>query len=80
MFDRLHQLEPWLTVKVSGGVDDTKITAAIRSGQPPDVAISSNMDQIPNLCSSGAWQDLPSAVQFTQCKEIDDTVAQATGP
>jgi ABC-type sugar transport system, periplasmic component len=81
MFDRLHQLEPWLTVKVSGGVDDTKITAAIRSGQPPDVAISSNMDQIPNLCSSGAWQDLqpyiardgvdmsqfpPSAVQFTQ--------------
>ena len=81
MFDRLHQLEPWITVKVSGGVDDTKITAAINSGQPPDVAVSSDMNQIPNLCSSGAWQDLqpyidrdgvdmtqfpPSAVQFTQ--------------
>ena len=80
MFDRLHQLEPWITVNVSGGVGDTKIKAAINSGTPPDVAVSSDMNNIPNFCSSGAWQDLqpyldrdqvdmgqfpPSAVQFT---------------
>jgi multiple sugar transport system substrate-binding protein len=41
MFDRLHELEPWITVDVSGSVDDTKILAAINSGQPPDVAVSS---------------------------------------
>lgn len=81
MFDRLHELEPWITVEVSGGVDDTKIKAAINGGTPPDVAVSSDMNNIPNFCSSGAWQDLqpfidrdgldlaqfpPSAVQFTQ--------------
>ncbi len=85
MFDHLHELEPWITVKVSGGVDDAKITAAIRSGNPPDVAVSSDMNQIPNLCSSGAWQDLkpyldqdqvdmsqfpPSAVEFTQYQGV----------
>ena len=81
MFDRLHELEPWITVDVSGGIDDTKIKAAMRSGSPPDVAVSSDMNNIPNFCSSGAWQDLqpqidadgvdmaqfpPSAVEFTQ--------------
>ena len=85
MFDRLHELEPWITVEVSGGVDDAKILAAINSGQPPDVAVSSDMNQIPNLCSSGAWQDLqpsidsdqldmaqfpPSAVEFTQYQGV----------
>jgi multiple sugar transport system substrate-binding protein len=84
MFDRLHQLEPWITVQVSGGVNDTKILAAINSGQPPDVAVSSDMNQIPNLCSSGAWQDLkpyvvygvdmgqfpPSAAEFTQYQGV----------
>ena len=81
MFDRLHELEPWITVDVSGGIDDTKIKAAMTSGSPPDVAVSSDMNNIPNFCSSGAWQDLqpeidadgvdmaqfpPSAVEFTQ--------------
>jgi multiple sugar transport system substrate-binding protein len=85
MFDRLHQLEPWITVQVSGGVDDAKINAAIHSGAPPDVAVSSDMNQIPNLCSSGAWQDLQpyiardkvdmmqfpaSAVEFTQYQGV----------
>jgi multiple sugar transport system substrate-binding protein len=85
MFDGLHELEPWITVKVSGGVDDAKIQAAINSGSPPDVAVSSDMNQIPNLCSSGAWQDLApyidrdgvdmgqfpaSAVEFTQYQGV----------
>ncbi len=85
MFDRLHELEPWITVEVSGGVDDTKIKAAINSGSPPDVAVSSDMNNIPNYCSSGAWQDLgpyiardgvdmsqfpPSAVEFTQYQGV----------
>ena len=85
MFDRLHELEPWITVQVSGGVDDTKIKAAINSGSPPDVAVSSDMNNIPNYCSSGAWQDLgpyidrdgvdmsqfpPSAVEFTQYQGV----------
>jgi multiple sugar transport system substrate-binding protein len=84
MFDRLHELEPWITVKVSGAVDDAKINAAIHAGSPPDVAVSSDMNQIPNLCSSGAWQDLgpyiangvdmgqfpASAVRFTQYQGV----------
>jgi multiple sugar transport system substrate-binding protein len=85
MFDRLHDLEPWITVEVSGGIDDTKIKAAINSGSPPDVAVSSDMNNIPNFCSSGAWQDLqpyldrdgvdmtqfpPSAVEFTEYQGV----------
>jgi multiple sugar transport system substrate-binding protein len=81
MFDRLKEQKPWITVNVTGGVDDKKINAAINSGTPPDVAVSSDMNNIPVYCSSGAWQDLspwleqdqvqmdqfpPSAGEFTQ--------------
>jgi len=65
-FDRLHELEPWITVEVSGGVDDAKLNAAIHAGSPPDVAVSSDMNQIPNLCSSGAWQDLQPYIDRDQ--------------
>lgn len=85
MFDRFHELYPWITVKVSGGIEDAKISAGISSGSPPDVAVSSDMNNIPAYCSSGAWLDLqpyidrdgvdmnqfpPSAVEFTQYRGI----------
>ena len=54
---------PWITVKSTGGVDDTKILAAINSGTPPDVVLSFTLDSVGQFCASGAWQDLNPYIQ-----------------
>jgi multiple sugar transport system substrate-binding protein len=47
-----------VTVKVVGGIDDDKITAAIRSGNVPDVVSSFTSANVGKYCSTGAWIDL----------------------
>jgi multiple sugar transport system substrate-binding protein len=54
-YDRNH---PEVTVKVVGGINDDKITAAIRSGNVPDVVSSFTSANVGNYCKSGAWIDL----------------------
>ncbi|GAA0652953.1 extracellular solute-binding protein [Kutzneria viridogrisea] len=49
---------PNIKVNSQGNQDDDKITQSIRSGNPPDVAISFATDNIGQFCSSKAWQDL----------------------
>src|SRR4029078_11635394 len=47
-----------VTVKVVGGINDDKITAAIRSGKVPDVVSSFTSAHVRQYCNSGAWLDL----------------------
>src|SRR5256885_16240126 len=47
-----------VTVKVVGGINDDKITAAIRSGKVPDVVSSFTSANVGSYCNSGAWIDL----------------------
>ena len=47
-----------VTVKVVGGINDDKITSAIRSGKVPDVVSSFTSANVGTYCSSGAWIDL----------------------
>ena len=47
-----------VTVKVVGGINDDKITAAIRSGKVPDVVSSFTSANVGTYCGSGAWIDL----------------------
>src|SRR5438874_4600203 len=54
-YDRNH---PGVTVKVVGGINDNKITAAIRSGTAPDVVSSFNSYNVGTYCSTGGWIDL----------------------
>ncbi len=54
-YDKKH---PEVTVKVVGGINDDKITAAIRSGNVPDVVSSFTSANVGKYCSSGAWLDL----------------------
>ena len=54
-YDKNH---PDVTVKVVGGINDDKITAAIRSGNVPDVVSSFTSANVGSYCSSGAWIDL----------------------
>ena len=49
---------PNVTVNSVGGINDDKITAAIRGGNAPDVALSFSSDNTGAFCSSGAWIDL----------------------
>jgi multiple sugar transport system substrate-binding protein len=49
---------PNVTVKVVGGINDDKITSAIRSGNVPDVVSSFTSANVGTYCSSGAWIDL----------------------
>ncbi|MEU5694720.1 ABC transporter substrate-binding protein [Actinosynnema sp. NPDC020468] len=49
---------PNAEIKHEGSQDDDKITAGIRSGNPPDVALSFTTDNIGQFCSSGSFQDL----------------------
>jgi multiple sugar transport system substrate-binding protein len=56
--DAYHAKHPNVTIDNQGSQDDDKITQSIRSGNPPDVAISFTTDNIGQFCSSGAWQDL----------------------
>src|SRR5438270_9264863 len=45
-------------VKVVGSINDTKITNAIRSGNPPDVVSSFTSANVGIYCGTGAWIDL----------------------
>ena len=49
---------PDVTVKVVGGINDDKITAALRSGNGPDVVSSFTSSNVGLYCSSGGWIDL----------------------
>jgi multiple sugar transport system substrate-binding protein len=53
-----EQLNPGVTVKVVGGINDDKIIAASRGGKAPDVAQSFSADNSGAFCGSGAWIDL----------------------
>jgi multiple sugar transport system substrate-binding protein len=54
-YDARH---PEITVDVSGNIDTTKIVAAIRSGEAPDVAMDFESANVGTYCSSGAFVDL----------------------
>ena len=58
MLSLFHTAHPNITVKAVPGQDDDKITAGIRSGNPPDVAVSFTTDNVGKFCQSGAFQDL----------------------
>ncbi|MCW2917983.1 MAG: ABC-type sugar transport system periplasmic component-like protein [Actinomycetia bacterium] len=53
-----HTAHPNITVKLVKGIQDDKITQAIRGGNPPDVVSSFTTDSLGAWCHSGAWQDL----------------------
>jgi multiple sugar transport system substrate-binding protein len=52
-----------VNVKVVGGINDDKITAAIRSGNVPDVVSSFTSANVGSYCKSGAWIDLKPLLQ-----------------
>ena len=58
-----HKLHPAVTIKSVGAVDNNKIVAAIRGGNPPDVALSFETDKTGAFCSSGGWLDLTPYIQ-----------------
>jgi multiple sugar transport system substrate-binding protein len=59
-YDRKHSD---VNVKVVGGINDDKITAAIRSGNVPDVVSSFTSANVGSYCKSGAWVDLKPFLQ-----------------
>ncbi|WP_158848286.1 ABC transporter substrate-binding protein [Saccharothrix deserti] len=54
---------PNAEIKHEGSQDDDKITAGIRSGNPPDVAMSFTTDNIGQFCSSGSFQELKPYIE-----------------
>jgi len=54
-YDKAH---PDVTLDVVGGIDDQKITSAIRAGNAPDVVSSFNSYDVGIYCGTGAWLDL----------------------
>jgi multiple sugar transport system substrate-binding protein len=58
-----HKLHPAVKIKSVGAVDNNKIVAAIRGGNPPDVALSFETDKTGAFCSSGGWIDLTPYIQ-----------------
>jgi multiple sugar transport system substrate-binding protein len=54
-YDKKH---PEVKVKVVGDIVDTKILAAIRSGNVPDVVSSFTSSNVGKFCPTGAWVDL----------------------
>lgn len=61
--DGFHAKHPNITINSQGNQDDDKITQAIRSGNPPDVAVSAETVNLGQFCTSGAWQDLGPYLQ-----------------
>ncbi|GAA3205506.1 extracellular solute-binding protein [Actinocorallia longicatena] len=55
MFTAKH---PNIKVKLVKGIQDDKITQAIRGGNAPDVVSSFTTDSLGAWCKTGAWQDL----------------------
>jgi multiple sugar transport system substrate-binding protein len=53
-----HKLYPKITVISRGGVTDTNIVAAIRSGSPPDLTMSQAAENLGEYCGTGAWINL----------------------
>jgi multiple sugar transport system substrate-binding protein len=47
-----------VSIKVVGGINDDKITSAIRSGKVPDVISSFTSANVGTYCGSGGWIDL----------------------
>ncbi|PSL50679.1 carbohydrate ABC transporter substrate-binding protein (CUT1 family) [Saccharothrix carnea] len=56
--ESFKQKFPNAEIKHEGSQDDDKITAGIRGGNPPDVALSFTTDNIGQFCSSGSFADL----------------------
>jgi multiple sugar transport system substrate-binding protein len=54
---------PNAEIRHEGSQDDDKITAGIRGGNPPDVALSFTTDNIGQFCTSGSFQDLKPYVE-----------------
>jgi multiple sugar transport system substrate-binding protein len=54
---------PDVTVKVVGAINDDKITAALRSGNVPDVVSSFTSQNVGVYCPSGGWIDLAPLLQ-----------------
>ncbi|XVV04273.1 extracellular solute-binding protein [Actinosynnema sp. CA-248983] len=71
---------PNAEIKHEGSQDDDKITAGIRGGNPPDVALSFTTDNIGQFCSSGSWQDLKPYVDRDKVdlSQIPDAVRSYT--
>jgi multiple sugar transport system substrate-binding protein len=59
-YDAAH---PDVTVNVVGSINDNKITAAIRSGNSPDVVSSFTSANVGVYCGTGAWVDLTHLLQ-----------------
>src|SRR5881392_2125397 len=59
-FKKLH---PNVTIKSRGSIDNNKIVAGIRSGHPPNVALSFETDKTGAFCSSGGWIDLDGYIK-----------------
>ena len=62
-FAVFHKKYPWITVKSTGNSNPTKLTAAIRGGNAPDVAALFETDTLGAFCGSGAWIDLASRIR-----------------
>lgn len=56
--DRFQAAHPGVTVKAVSAQDADKVTQSIRSGNPPDAALSFNANSVGAWCSTGAFQDL----------------------
>jgi multiple sugar transport system substrate-binding protein len=54
---------PQITVKLVKGVDDDRITQAVRGGTAPDVASSFTTDNVAQWCRSGTFQDLAPVIK-----------------
>jgi multiple sugar transport system substrate-binding protein len=54
---------PQITVKLVKGVEDDRITQAVRGGTPPDVASSFTTDNVAQWCRSGVFQDLTPVIK-----------------
>jgi multiple sugar transport system substrate-binding protein len=61
--DDFHKLHPNVKIKSVGSIDNNKIVAGIRSGNPPDVALSFETDKTGAFCSSGGWINLDSLIK-----------------
>jgi len=53
-----HKLYPTISVQSRGAISDNNIVAAIRSGSPPDLTMSSSADNLGEYCGTGAWINL----------------------
>ena len=69
-YDRKH---PEVKIKVVGDIVDTKILAAIRSGNVPDVVSSFTSSNVGKYCPTGAWIDLAPYLKKDKVNMADFT-------